>query len=133
MGCNPIPIKSNCDVPSFTVTQQADVIQYFNTKGQFEKYCPIKTPERISYQITETSKITIRVRGEWLDLSAMDNGVLLPIEANGIRKLEFDGFTHMIRLDSLRNNKLSIKLPETGVLDFSYSLTTCTCVEYDAI
>jgi len=133
VGCSPFPVQYPCDTPKFTISDKSKDISYFDTSGYFEKYCPAKVPERFTLHLNENTKVTVRVRGEWIDLMPIKNGAQYKVTGKEIRDMEFEGYTQAIRVDALENNTLTLSFTDSESININVSLVKCTCVTYDAI
>lgn len=129
-GCNPIPIRHDCALPHFHVQQEQLVKSPTGYEWEPDR-CPTKLPLRFSVKAGETL-LEVRVRHEWLDLRASAAGDLLSIEGPGIREQHFEGFTHMVRADSLKDGKLNARVGDAS-FQVPFEMVTCTCHYYDAI
>jgi hypothetical protein len=132
-GCSPFPVHYPCDTPKFTIGDSTKDISYFDTSGYFEKFCPAGVAERFTYHLNENTKVTVRVRGEWIDLKPIRDGVPIKLTGIGIRELDFEGYTQAVRVDALANNTLSLFFPNSESINIKFNLVECTCVTYDAI
>lgn len=133
VGCSPFPIHYTRDVPKFSLSEKIESVSYFDTNGYFEEFCPTKVPEQLTYRIDENIKVTIRVRGDWLDLKPIKNGVPFKLAGEGLRELDYEGYTQSLRTESLANNTLILSVPGTTKINIQFDLVKCTGVTYDAI
>ena len=133
VGCNPIPFHRTCDVPQFDSKENILEISYFNTTGYFEGYCPGGVPEKFTYSVNDNAHIGVRIRGSWIDLMPIENGVPFKLKGTGVRSLDFEGYTQSVRIDGLVNNTLVLILPNSELINMGYNSVECTCVSYDAI
>ena len=131
-ACNPIPDHYKCNTPDFSANI-IEVKKNFETSAYFSKHCQGSVPEIFTYKITPTSSLDIRVRGDWLDLRAFKDGAPISIEASSIKKQDYDGYTHMVNINSLTKNNLGLTLPDNITIELNFTNIECTCVTYDAI
>lgn len=132
-ACNPIPIKSACDQPNLVPQGKFAVDESAATWGVFSNYCPVPIPVRLSMQTEPEVTVSIRVRGQWIDLRAEKQGKSLGILGLGVRALEFRGFTHSIRHDSLRDKEIRFTPEGHGEVAVPFEYVRCTCIGYDAV
>lgn len=132
-GCNPLPVHYPCKTPKFTISDNSKDISYFNTSGYFEKFCSTEVPERFTYYLNKNIKVIVRVRGEWIDLKPIKDGVSFKLAGKGIRDINFEGYTQAVRVDALASNTLTLLFPNSKPINIKFNLIECTCVTYDAI
>lgn len=132
-GCSPFPIQYPCETPKFIVGDNSEDISYFDTSGYFEKFCPTEVPERFTYHLNGNTKVTVRVRGEWIDLKPIKNGAPFKLTNKGILDMDFEGYTQAVRVDALVSNTLTLFLPSSESIKIKFNLVKCNCVTYDAI
>lgn len=127
-ACNPIPIRHDCAVPHFHV--QEEQLVESPSEYQWEPVrCPAKLPLRFHVQAGE-AQLEVRVRHEWLDLRATPTR--LSIEGPGIREQHFEGFTHMVRVDGLKDGVLVARVGSAS-FQVPFEMVSCTCQYYDAL
>lgn len=129
-ACNPIPIRHECVVPHFHVQKEQLVAS--PSEYQWEPFrCPTKLPLRFQVKAGET-QLEVRVRHEWLDLRAEAAETRLSIEGPGIREEHFEGFTHMVRVDSFKDGLLVARVGNAS-FQVPFEMIACTCQYYDAL
>ncbi len=133
VGCSPIPVHYACETPRFILTIKSKEISYFDANGYFEKYCHEGVPEQFRQIIDENTNVTVRVRGEWIDLKPMKNGEPFKLQGEGVRNIDFEGYTQAVRVDSIVDSTLSLSTPGNEQVNIEFSIVKCTCVTYDAI
>jgi len=133
VGCNPIPFHRDCDVPKFDLTENIIDVSPFDSSGYFEDYCPAGTPEIFTYRINDLASIGVRIRGDWIDLMPLDNGVPFKVSGAAVRSLSFEGYTQSARISELNEGKLILTLPNKEIIEMNFKFVGCTCVYYDAI
>lgn len=133
VGCSPFPIHYACETPKFAPADKSKDASYFDANGYFEKFCPEGVPERFTFIINESTNVIVRVRGEWIDLRPLKNGTPFKLLGNGIRDIDFEGYTQAIRVGALVDGTLNLRASDKVLVNIKFNLVECTCVTYDAI
>jgi hypothetical protein len=127
-GCEIIPQFNQCATPKFIETDVTTVQRYFLTEDLIAKFCPAETPKVLSYQVTPEIMLSVYQKEEWVYLKANNNSGRVNLYAKGLRLADFKSFTHVMPLNSLRGDTLSLIID--GKINYEVNFTTinCTCI-----
>jgi hypothetical protein len=128
-ACEAIPHFNKCHSPKFAETDMVEIPQYFLTEDIFAKFCPAETPQKFSHQITPTITLSAHLKDEWMYLKAKNGITTVSLYAKGLRLTDYNGFTHVLPVSTLRGNTLPLIIDRDIKYEMNFTTIKCTCID----